>query len=89
MALPFLTNSSYSVFLTTSFFTTSLSLLKSACVVPDLPIFNLSTLCFKLLKSLRTFSNSSMSSLSVCDFKVARSAFSTNCDVSTFVVFFS
>ena len=55
VALTFLTNSSYTVFLTTSLFTTSLSLLKSTGVVSHLPISNLCTLLFKLLKPLDTF----------------------------------
>ena len=40
----------YSVFLTTSFFTTSLSLLKSTGVVSNFLIFSLSILFFKLFK---------------------------------------
>ena len=51
----FLTNSFYSVFLTISFFTTLLSLSKSTGVASNLPIYNLSTLHLKLLKSLGTF----------------------------------
>ena len=53
--LTFLTNSLYSVFLTTSFFTTLLSLLKSTEAVFNLPVSNLSTLFFKLVKPLSTF----------------------------------
>ena len=41
----FLTNLLYSVFLTTSYFTISLSLLESTGVVSNLPLSNLSTLC--------------------------------------------
>ena len=52
--LTFLINSSYSVFLTTSYFTTSLSLLKSRDVVSNSPISNLFILFFKLLKPLGT-----------------------------------
>ena len=44
------TNLSYLVFLTTSFFTKSLSLLKSAGTGVNLSIFNLSTSVFKLAK---------------------------------------
>ena len=44
------TNLSYSVFLTTSFFTTSLSLLKSTGTGTNLSISNLSTSVFKLAK---------------------------------------
>ena len=46
----FATNLSYTVFLTTSFFTTVLSLLKSAGTVANLSIPNLSTSVFKLDK---------------------------------------
>ena len=45
----------YSVFLTTSFFTTLLSLLKSTGVVSNFTISNLSTLLFELLKLVGTF----------------------------------
>ena len=51
IALIFLTNSLYSVFVATSFFTTSLSLLQSTRVVPDLPKCNLSISDFNLAKS--------------------------------------
>ena len=44
------TTLSYTVFLTTSFFTTSLSLFKSAGTAASLSISNLSTLVFKLAK---------------------------------------
>ena len=49
--LTFLTSSSYTVFLTTSFSTTLFSLLKSARVVSKLPISDLSISYFKLAKS--------------------------------------
>ena len=78
MALTCLTNSSYSVYLTT-FFTASLSLLKTTGAVSNLPISNLSTLLFKLLKPVGTnisiFSNISISNLSISGFKLAKSAF--------------
>ena len=45
------TNLSYTVFLTTSFFTTSLSLVKSTGARTNLSISNLSTSAFKLTKS--------------------------------------
>ena len=45
------TGLSYTVFLTTSFFTTSLSLLKSTGTGTNLSISNLSTSVFKLTKS--------------------------------------
>ena len=46
----------YTSFLTTSVFTTLLSLLKSTGVVSNFPISNLSTLLFKFLKSVGIFS---------------------------------
>ena len=46
----FVSNLLYTVFLTTSFFTTSLSLLKSTGIVINLSISNLSTSVFKLAK---------------------------------------
>ena len=81
--LTFLTNSSYSVFLKRSFFTTSLSLLKSTEAVPNLPICNLSTLLFKLLKSIGTFFEISMS-----DSTLGKSPFLAKFDVATTVAFF-
>ena len=50
MLFTFVTNISYSVFLTTSFFTTSLSFLKSTETGVNLSISNLSTLVFELAK---------------------------------------
>ena len=50
MLFTFVINLSYSVFLTTSFFTTSLSLLKSTGTGANLSISNLSTSIFKLAK---------------------------------------
>ena len=47
MASTLLTNSLYSIFLTTSFYTTSLSLLKSTWVVFNLTISKLSTSDFE------------------------------------------
>ena len=44
------TNLSYTAFLTASFFTTSLSLLKSTGIGTNLSISNLSTSAFKLAK---------------------------------------
>ena len=49
--LIFATSLSYTVFLTTSFFTISLSLLKSTGTGINLSIYNLSTSAFKLAKS--------------------------------------
>ena len=50
MLFTLVTNLSYAVFLTTSFFTTSFSLLKSIGTGPNLSISNLSTSVFKLAK---------------------------------------
>ena len=55
--LTFLTNSLYSVFLQTSFFTTLISLLKSTRGDSNFPISTLSTLLFKLLKLFGVFFN--------------------------------
>ena len=49
--LIFATNLSYKVFLTTSFFSISVSLLKSTGTGINLSIYNLSTSAFKLAKS--------------------------------------
>ena len=73
---------------TTLFFTTSISLLKSAGLVSNLPIFNLSALLFKLLKLLGTFLNSSLSNLSTSDFKLAKPVFVAKSDVSKPAAFF-
>ena len=74
IVLIFLTNSSYSVFSTTSFFTAPLSLLKSTGAGTNLSTSSLSTLFFKLFKPVRTFSNLSISILSISDFKFAEGA---------------
>ena len=50
MLFTFAANLSYTVFLTTSFFTTSLSLLKSTGTGANLPMSNLSTSVFRLAK---------------------------------------
>ena len=63
------------LFLTTSFFATSLSLLKSTGAGTNLSISNLSTLLFKLLKPLVTFFNLSIPNLSTSDFKLAESVY--------------
>ena len=65
----------YTSFLTTSFFTTSLSLLKSTGAGTNLSISNLSTLLFKLVKPLVTFFNLSIPNLSTSDFKLAESVY--------------
>ena len=57
----------------TSFFTTTLNLLKSTGTGNSLSRSNLSTLLFKLLKLLGIFFNLSMSNLSKLDFEPAKS----------------
>ena len=64
---------SYTSFLTTSFFTTSLSLLKSVGTDAYLSTSNLSTLLCKLFKPLDTLSNLSISNLSTSDFNLSKS----------------
>ena len=54
IVLTFLTNSSYVVFLITSLFATSLSLLKLIRAVSNLTISNLSALLSKMFKSIGT-----------------------------------
>ena len=82
------TNSLHSVFLTISFFTASLSLLKSTGAGTNLSTSNLSTLLFKLLKLVGTFFSLSISNLSTLDFKLAKSTFLAKDDVSIPVAFF-
>ena len=72
----------YTSFLTTRFFTTLVSLLKSMGAGANLSASHLSTLIFKLLKLLGTSFNSSLSNLSTSDFKLAKSTFLANFDVS-------
>ena len=67
----------YSVFLITSIYTAALSLHKSTGTGTNLLTSNLSTLFFKLFKPVGTFSN-----LSATDFKLAKSTFSANFDIS-------
>ena len=83
--LTFPTNSSYSVFLTTLFLTTLLSLLKLTGVSSNLPISNLSTLFFKLLKPLDTFLNLSISNLSTSDIKLSIFLVKSSVSASAFV----
>ena len=64
MLFTFATNLSYTVFLTTSFFTTSLSLLKSTGAGANLSISSLSTSVFKLSAKLEV-------SIPVASFKFA------------------
>ena len=56
------------MFLTTSYFATSLSLLKSTGAGTNLSTSNLSTLLSKLFKLVGTFFNLSISNLSTSDF---------------------
>ena len=73
--------------LTTSLFTTSLGLPKSAGTGPNLSTSSLSTLLFRLFKLLDTFFNLSISNLSTLDCKLAKSPYLANVDVSTPVAF--
>ena len=72
----------YASFLTSSLFTASLSLLKSAGTGTNLSTSNLSILLFKLVKLVGTF-NLSIFNLSTINFKLAKSG-----DVPTPVAFF-
>ena len=78
----------YSSFLTTSFFTTSLSFLKLIGADTNLSTSNLSYLLFKLITLVGTFFNLSISNLSMSDYKLAESVVLAKSDVSTPVAFF-
>ena len=78
----------YTSFLTASFFTTLLSLLKSTGIVSNFPLFNLSTLFFKLFKLLGKFFNSSISNLPASYFKLDKLVVLAKDDVPTPVAFF-
>ena len=78
----------YLYLLTPSFFTTSLTLFKSARTVTNLPTFNLSALLFQLFKPVATFPNLSRSYLSTSDIKLAKSSSLANIDVSGTVTLF-
>ena len=82
MTLTYLTNSSYIVFLTTSLSTTTLNFFKSTGIGFNLPTFTLATLLFKLFEALGTIFNSSISNSSTSDFKLDKSYFLENFDVS-------
>ena len=73
--------------MTTSFFTTLLSLLKSTGTGTNLSRSNLSTLLFKLLKLVGTIFNLLISNLSTSVFKLTRSDFDANLDVLIPVAF--
>ena len=77
----------YSIFLTTSFFTALLSLLKSTGTGANLSISNLSTLLFTLFKLVGKLFNLSISNLSTSVFKLTRSDFAANLDVLIPVAF--
>ena len=62
----------YSVILTTSFFTTLLSLAESTGVISNFPVSNLSTLIFKLLKLAGKLFNLSISNLLASTFKLTK-----------------
>ena len=70
----------YTSFLTTSFFTTSLSLLYQQEQALILTTSNLSTLLFKLFKLVGT-------NLCTLDFKLAKSTFGANFDVNNCCIF--
>ena len=68
----------YSVFLTTSFWTTLVNLLKLTGTVTNLSVSSLSTLVFKLLKLLGKVFNLSISNLSTSVFRLAKFVFNAN-----------
>ena len=78
----------YTSFLRTSFFTTSLTLLRLIGTGTNLSTFNLSTLLFKLLKVVGTLLNLSISNLSTSDFKLAKSVFLAKSYASSPIAFF-
>ena len=77
----------YSVFLTTSFLTTLLSLLKSTGTGANLLISNLSTLLFELLELVGKLFNLWISNLSTSVFRLAKIDFSAKLQVSTCEIF--
>ena len=78
----------YTPFLTTTFFATPISLLKSTGTDNNLSTSNLSTLLFKLFKTAGTFSSLSMSNSSTSDFELAKSTFLAILDASAPAVFY-
>ena len=72
------------------YYITLLSLLKSISnlSVSNLSISIFSTLLFKLLKSVSAFFNSSIFNLSTSAFKLTKSDFAANLEVSILVAFF-
>ena len=89
MALNFLTNSSYTSFLTTFLSATSLHFLKSTGAGFNLSTSHLPILLSKLFKPLGTYFYLSTSNLSTSDFKITKSVFLINFNVSTPVAFSS
>ena len=77
MKLTFSSNSSYTPFLTTSFYTTSIRLLKSVGNSTNLSTCKSSTLLLNMFKQIVYFSNLSISNLSASDFTLAKSFSST------------
>ena len=77
----------YSVFLTTSFLPTLLSLLKSTGAGTNLSIYNLSTLLFKLLKLFGKRFNLLISYLSTSVFRLAKFNVNAKLEVSTCEMF--
>ena len=89
MALNFLTNSSYTSSLTIFLSTTSLHIFKSTGTGFNLSTSHLSSLLSKFFEPLGTYSYLSISNLSTPDFKLTKSVFLVNFDISTPVVFSS
>ena len=77
MKLTFSSNSPYTPFLTTSFYTTSIRLLKSVGNSTNLSTCKSSTLLLNMFKQIVYFSNLSISNLSASDFTLAKSFSST------------
>ena len=82
MSSIFLIFTLYTSFLTTSLFTTLLSLIKLTGTGANLSMLNLSTLPFKLLKSSGTVFNLSTAILSTSAFKLTWFDFSAKPEVS-------
>ena len=75
------------IFLNISFFSPSLSLLKTTGTGTNLSTYNLSTLLVKLLKLLGTFFNLSIFNSSKLDFKLTKTTFLAKDDTLTHVTF--
>ena len=77
----FLISALHTLFLTTSVFTKSLSLLKSTGTGTNLSTSSLSTLLSKFLELVATFFNLSISNLSISHFILGKSTFLANFDI--------